>query len=113
MQLGRMTRRTSYAFTHPGGRDVRAQDINRRLVWSARCGGTNAAVLKPERLSKVRHRTDLARRCEGCSADRGNRSRMVAPGRRPSQGNGMGALASAGAFYFSPARLRIASDRWR
>ena len=59
-----LTSRTSYAFTHQVGRYVHEQGLNGLLVRSARCSGTNAAVFKPERLSKVRHRTYLTYRLD-------------------------------------------------
>ncbi|HTI48710.1 MAG TPA: RES family NAD+ phosphorylase [Casimicrobiaceae bacterium] len=51
--------RTSYAFTHKLGRYLRDQDQNGLLVRSARCEGTNGAILRPERLSNVRDRAYL------------------------------------------------------
>jgi hypothetical protein len=74
-----LTSRTSYAFTHQVGRYVRGQDVNGLLVHSARCDGTNAAILKPGRLSKVRHRAYLTYRLNAL------RDRFVAertPGRK-------------------------------
>jgi hypothetical protein len=54
--------RTSYAFTQRLGRYVHEQDQNGLLVRSARCDGINGGLLKPERLSNVRHRAYLTYR---------------------------------------------------
>ena len=56
--------RTSYAFTHKLGRYLRDQDQNGLLVRSARCDGTNAAILRHERLSRVRDRAYLTYRLD-------------------------------------------------
>ena len=71
--------RVSYAFTHQVGRYVHEQALNGLLVRSARCGGINAAIFKPERLSNVRHRAYLTYRLNAL------RDRFVAertPGRK-------------------------------
>lgn len=54
--------RRSYAFTQAVGRYVHEQGLNGLLAQSARCDGVNAAVFKPERLSRVRDRTFLTYR---------------------------------------------------
>lgn len=54
--------RASYAFTQRLGRYLHEQDQNGLLVQSARCDGINAAVFKPQRLSRVRHRAYLTYR---------------------------------------------------
>ena len=51
--------RSSYAFTQALGRYLYEQDQNGLLVRSARCNGINAAMFKPSRLSKPRHRVWL------------------------------------------------------
>ncbi|HWD15519.1 MAG TPA: RES family NAD+ phosphorylase, partial [Casimicrobiaceae bacterium] len=51
--------RTSYAFTQALGGYLYEQDQNGLLVRSARCNGINAAMFKPSRLSKPRHRVWL------------------------------------------------------
>lgn len=56
--------RTSYRFTHEVGRYVHEQELNGLLTRSARCDGINAAVFKPERLSRVRHRSYLTYRLD-------------------------------------------------
>jgi hypothetical protein len=74
-----LTSRASYTFTHEVGRYVHEQAMNGLLVRSARCGGINAAIFKPERLSSVRHRTYLTYRLNAV------RDRFVAertPGRK-------------------------------
>ncbi len=81
-----LTSRTSYAFTHEVGRTVHDQDLNGLLVRSARCDGTNAAVFKAARLSKVRHRTyltyrlDVVRDTLVAERTRGRKWLTVAPG---------------------------------
>ena len=69
--------RTSYAFTQRLGRYVHEQDQNGLLVRSARCGGVNGCVFKPQRLSNVRHRTYLTYRLNPAGdafvAERGRR----------------------------------------
>jgi len=54
--------RTSYAFTQALGRYLHEQGQNGLLVKSARCDGTNAAVLNPQRLSNVRDKLFLTYR---------------------------------------------------
>jgi hypothetical protein len=54
--------RRSYAFAQQVGHYVHDQNLNGLLVRSARCDGTNAAILKPERLSNVRDRAVLTYR---------------------------------------------------
>jgi hypothetical protein len=54
--------RKSYAFAQRVGRYVHEQQLNGLLAPSARCAGTNAAIFRPERLSKVRDRTFLTYR---------------------------------------------------
>jgi hypothetical protein len=54
--------RTSYAFTQSIGRTVHEQGLNGLLAPSARCEGVNAAIFKPERLSRVRERGFLGYR---------------------------------------------------
>jgi hypothetical protein len=82
-----LTSRTSYALTHQVGRYAHEQDLNGLLVHSARCDGTNAAVLEPQRLSNVRHRTYLTYRLNAARdtfvAERtpGRRWLSFAPGR--------------------------------
>jgi len=56
--------RDSYAFTQRVGDYLHAQGANGLLVDSARCSGTNAAVLRPERLSSVRDRSFLTYRLD-------------------------------------------------
>jgi hypothetical protein len=74
-----LTSRTSYAFTHEVGRYIHEQGLNGLLTRSARCEGTNAAIFKPERLSKVRHKAYLTYRL-----DQGSGQMMVerTPGRK-------------------------------
>ncbi len=50
----RLLDRRSYAYTQPLGGYLQAQGSNGLLVKSARCGGTNAAMFRPESLSRVR-----------------------------------------------------------
>jgi hypothetical protein len=59
-----LTSRTSYAYTQKLGRYLREQDQNGLLAHSARCRGTNAAILRPERLSSVRDRVYLTYRLD-------------------------------------------------
>jgi hypothetical protein len=54
--------RSSYTFTQRLGRYLHEQDQNGLLVRSARSEGTNGCVLKPQRLSNVRHRAYLTYR---------------------------------------------------
>ena len=54
--------RSSYAFTQQVGRYAHEQGLNGLLARSARSDGSNAAILKPERLSNVRDRTFLTYR---------------------------------------------------
>jgi len=54
--------RKSYGFTQQVGRYLHEQQLNGLLAPSARCDGTNAAIFKPERLSKVRDRAFLTYR---------------------------------------------------
>jgi hypothetical protein len=54
--------RRSYAFTQGLGRYLHEQGQNGLLVRSARCDGTNAAILRAERLSNPRDRTYLTYR---------------------------------------------------
>lgn len=51
--------RTDYTLTHEVGRYAKAQALNGLLAPSARCEGTNGAILNPDRLSNVRDRTYL------------------------------------------------------
>lgn len=46
--------RQSYAFTQPLGAYLQSQGSNGLLVKSARCAGVNAAIFRPEPLSRVR-----------------------------------------------------------
>lgn len=50
----RLVDRTRYAFTQPLGAYLQAQGTNGLLVRSARCTGVNAAIFRPEALSRVR-----------------------------------------------------------
>lgn len=50
----RLLDRRSYGYTQPLGAYLQAQGSNGLLVKSARCDGTNAAILRPEALSRVR-----------------------------------------------------------
>jgi hypothetical protein len=54
--------RSSYAFTQALGRYLVEQDQNGLVVRSARCDGANAAIFKPSRLSRPRHRAWLTYR---------------------------------------------------
>jgi hypothetical protein len=54
--------RTSYRFTQALGRYLHEQGQNGLLVKSARCDGTNAAVLNAQRLSNVRDKLFLTYR---------------------------------------------------
>lgn len=54
--------RRSYAFTHQVGAYAHEQGLNGFLVQSARCAGTNAAILREEQLSNVRHARYLSYR---------------------------------------------------
>lgn len=54
--------RTSYAFTQRVGGYMHEQGLNGLLVRSARCDGSNAAIMKAERLSNVRDRMFLTYR---------------------------------------------------
>jgi hypothetical protein len=50
----RLVDRRSYGYTQPLGAYLQAQGSNGLLVKSARCDGTNAALFRPEVLSRVR-----------------------------------------------------------
>jgi hypothetical protein len=73
-----LTSRASYTFTHEVGRYVYEQGLNGLLARSARCVGTNAAIFKAERLSKVRDRAFLTYRL---NAARDTFVAMRTPGR--------------------------------
>lgn len=55
--------RRSYAFTQGLGGYLFDQGVNGMLVQSARCDGTNAAILAPGKLSNVREELLLTYRC--------------------------------------------------
>lgn len=55
--------RRSYAFTQGLGAYLFDQGVNGMLVQSARCDGTNAAILAPGKLSNVREKLLLTYRC--------------------------------------------------
>jgi hypothetical protein len=55
--------RTSYVFTQRLGAYLRDEGSAGLMVRSARCDGTNAAVLTPTVLSNVRDRCFLTYRC--------------------------------------------------
>lgn len=57
-----LVNRRSYEFTHQVGRYAHSQGLNGLLYRSARCAGTNAAILRPERLTNVRDRAFLTYR---------------------------------------------------
>jgi hypothetical protein len=50
----RLVDRRSYAFTQPLGDYLQTQGTNGLLLKSARCDGVNAAIWRPETLSRVR-----------------------------------------------------------
>jgi RES domain len=56
--------RKSYLYTQAFGRYLLEQQQNGLLVMSARCNGTNVAILNPARLSKVRDKQYLTYRCK-------------------------------------------------
>lgn len=57
-----LVNRRSYAFTHQVGAYAHKQGLNGFLVQSARCAGTNGAILRQEHLSNVRHARYLSYR---------------------------------------------------
>jgi len=58
-----LVNRRSYAFTQSLGDYLYDQGANGLLVKSARCDGVNAAILRAERLSRVRDKMMLTYRC--------------------------------------------------
>jgi hypothetical protein len=76
----------SYAFTQRVGDYLHAQGANGLLAHSARCAGTNAALFRPERLSRVRdrgwltYRLDVAKRQVVVERTRGRAWMRLTPG---------------------------------